>query len=193
MTDQNFQVPPLPPQAPSFTPSTELPRTETATNSNATAQTVATPATVSQPETMEIPVDNFATALKLPVSIYKTKIMMVLLLGAITVGLLFGAMMFGGGTAAAPQGPQGLLGVVPNPDIRMGENIGRCGMVSENSPCIVYIVNHSRNDKRAGDFFAEAIRLTGRQEYMVQIENKQYVNALIAPGYIAQIKIPARY
>ena len=191
MTDQNFQVPPLPPQAPSFTPAAEFPRTEPAAAPGVGTSQAAAEPTVQQPATTEIPADNFAASLKLPLSIYKTKTMAAMFLGAITVGLLLGAMMFGGGAVEAPQGPQGLLGVVRNPDIR--ENLNRCGMVSESSPCVVYIVNHSRNDKRAGDFFAEAIRLTGRQEYMVQIENKQYVNTLIAPGHIAQIKIPPRY
>ena len=190
MTDQNFQVPPLPPQAPSFTPTTEIPRSDQSAQNTMISQPV-TDTSSQQPTSTEIPADNFAASLKLPVSIYKTKSMAALLLGAVTAGLLLGAMMFGGGSDPIPQGPQGLLGVVPNPDIR--ENLNRCGMVSESSPCVVYIVNHSRNDKRAGDFFAEAIRLTGRQEYMVQIENKQYVNALIAPGHIAQIKIPPRY
>ena len=188
MSDQNFQTPPLPPKAPSFTPSAEFPHSDLAATPTPVTPTSVPEAAAAQPQTMEIPADNFATRLKLSVNIYKTKTMSLILAGATFVGILLGAMMFGGGSEQAPQGPQGLLGVVYNPDIR--ENMNRCGTVSESYPCLVYVVNHSRNDKRASDFFDEAVRLTGRQRYMVDIENKQYVNTLIAPGYIAQIKIP---
>ena len=181
MTDQNFQTPPLPPKAPSFAPVDGATSVE-----DVKAEKKDAP--VAEQQDITIPADNFATRLKLPVKIYKTKMMAAILCGTAVVGILLGAMIFGGSSAPMAQGPRGLLGVVGNPDIR--SNLGRCGTVREDEACVVYIVNHSRNDKRAGAFFKEAVKLTGRQEYMVQIANKQYVNTLIPPGYIAQIQVP---
>ena len=97
-------------------------------------------------------------------------------------------IFFGGGSSAPQQGPSGLQGVVRNPDIY--ENLQRCGIVPQTEPCIVYIVNHSRADRYAEYFFDQAVKLTGRQPYLVSIENPQYAKMRIPPGYIAQIKIP---
>ena len=173
MTEQpKFQAPPLPPQAPSF--NVPRPLGEAGASVNATS---------------ELPADNFAKALKLPVSIFKTKVMALILGGTVLLGMLLGAVFFGGSGNQPVQGPEGLLGVVRNPDLR--QDLPRCGMVSEGSPCTVYIVNHSRNDRYAEYFFGEATRLTGRQEYLVMIENQHYAKSRIPPGYIAQIKIPS--
>ena len=181
MTDQHFQTPPLPPQAPSFTP-------PPASVTPAVVRGGSEPAQSTSDNTV-LPADNFASRFNLSLNIYKTKTMSLLFVGMLGIGLVLGAVMFGGGSAprqAASSG--GLQGVVRNPDIK--ENLKRCGLVSETSPCIVYLVNHSRIDKRAEAFFDDAIKLTGRQRYLVQIENKQYMNTLISPGQIAQIKIP---
>ena len=163
MSDQNqFHVPPVPPKAPSFS-APQAPVKKTPT----TRKIVSV--------IKDHPEDNLAKA--------------IILGGAILVGILLGGVFFGGGSTPPPV-VQGLQGLVPNSSIR--ENLGRCGMVAETAPCIVYIVNHSRNDKYAESFFDEAARLTGRQPHRVRIENQQYAKTPIRSGYIAQIKIPAR-
>ena len=175
MTDNNFQTPPLPPSAPNFQPAQPSPveiRTE---------QT-------SEPAISRVADEDFATRFKLSPNIYKTKTMSAILGGTLLAGLLLGMIFFGGSSSAPPQGPSGLQGVVRNPDIR--ESLQRCGIVSETEPCVVYIVNHSRADRYAEYFFEQAVKLTGRQPYLVAIENPQYAKMRIPPGYITQIKIP---
>jgi len=180
MTEQHFQTPPLPPQAPAFSPAGTQPTTSVGT----TEAAVASPAT--EP-VVERGTDDFATKFKLPKTIYKTKAMLGILAGAVVVGLLLGALFFGGSGKQAPA-TNGLGGIIWNPDIM--EPLQRCGMVPESYPCVVYIVNHSRNDRLAEYFFDEASHLTGRQKFMVQIANKQYANMRIPRGHIAQISIP---
>ena len=180
MTDQHFQTPPLPPQAPAFTPPP----------ASATPAVVRTSEPVQPtPEASGLPADNLAARFNLSLNIYKTKTMCLLFAGMLGIGLVLGGMMFGGGSPQRPVS-NGLQGVVRNPDIRADEGLKRCGLVSETSPCIVYIMNHSRNDKRAKEFFDEAVKLTGRQRYLIEIENRQYLNMPIERGQIAQIKIP---
>ena len=172
MTEQpKFQTPPLPPHAPAF----------------GAPRPIGEPVMSTTPAG-DLPADNFAKALKLPVSIFKTKIMAAILGGSVLLGVLLGALFFGGGTPP-PSPQQGLLGIVRNPDMR--QDLPRCGTVSEGYPCVVYIVNHSRNDRYAEYFFDEATRLTGRQKYLVTIENQQYAKSRIPPGWIAQVKIPS--
>jgi len=81
-----------------------------------------------------------------------------------------------------------LMGVVQNPDIRA--QLRRCGTVSNSSPCVFYIVNHSRDDHYAEYFFEDVAKLTGRAPYRVRIENQSYAKSRIPPGYIAKVKVP---
>ena len=167
-----FQTPPVPPQAPAFgVPKPPVETTGTAVKTEA------------------LPADNFAKALKLPTSIFKTKVMAAILGGSVVMGVLLGALFFGGGSAQPIQCPPALTGIVWNPDIR--QDLPRCGTVAEGYPCTVYIVNHSRNDRYGEYFFDEATRLTGRQKYLVTIENQHYAKARIPPGYVAQVRIPS--
>lgn len=173
MTEQpKFQTPPVPPKVPAF-------------GVGGPTFPVGTPAAADT----GLPENNFAKALKVSPRIFETKIMAGILGGCVVVGMLLGMVFFGGGSKAA-QGPvqQGLMGAVPNPDIRV--KMYRCGTVSETSPCLVLLANHSRNDRYAESFFEEAARLTGRKDYSVRLENSQYAKYRIAPGNIAVIKIP---
>ena len=163
MTEQNFQAPPSPPKAPSI---------ETVRGS-------------SFPVT-EIPADNFAAALNLPITVFKTKIMVGILSGAVLFGLLIG-MLFGGGSAPVQQ-MSGLQGVIMNPD---AGQLPRCGVVSETAPCAAYFVNHSRNDRLAESFFDTAQLQTGRAKFLISMENAHYAKTRIPPGHIVQIRIPA--
>ena len=175
MTEQHFQTPPVPPHAPSF---------------DASKPMTARPdlSGVSHGGVTDLPPDNFAAALKLSPNIYRTKVMALVLGGTVILGMILGALFFGGSSTSQKQAPQGLTGVVPNPDWR---GLPRCGMVSETAPCAVYLVNHTRNDHYAEYFFDEAVKLTNRQKYLITIENPHYAKTRIPPGYIAQIRIPA--
>ena len=66
-----------------------------------------------------------------------------------------------------------------------------CGLASETAPCILYIMNHSRYDKIAQDFFADAAKLSQRNTYTVEIENAAYAKTKIPPSFFVQMKIPA--
>ena len=168
MTDFPFQAPPVPPKAPSF---------------NTAPHAVERVGGVGE-TTYTLPADHIAARLKLSAAIYKTKVAAGILAGMLVIGLLFGAVLFGG---SAPQQVAGLKGVIQNPD---WNGLPRCGSVSKTSPCAVYFMNHSQNDRQAEDFFGEAVRQTGRQEYLIKIENPHYAKTRIPPGYIAQIRIP---
>ena len=169
MTDFPFQAPPVPPKAPNFNPA---------------PRAVERVGQVSEGTNDVLPPDHIAAKLKLSPSIYRTKISAGIMAGTLAIGVLFGAMIFGG---SAPQQVAGLTGVIQNPD---WGGLRRCGTVSETSPCAVYFMNHSRNDRQAEDFFGEAVRQTGRQEYLIKIENPHYAKTRIPPGHIAQIRIP---
>ncbi len=130
--------------------------------------------------------DNFAAAFGLPPSLLKPKMMGGIFAGIFLFGMLFGALLFGG--SSQPQ-QTGLQGVIANPDIKT--KLPRCGRTDNSSACVLYIVNHSTNDKRARDFFDSAVKLTGRQRYAIEIDNPAYANTRIPAGYFAQIKIPS--
>lgn len=174
MTDQHFQTPPLPPKAPDF---------------KYAAGVVSENVKKEQPSQIpDIPSDDFATHFKLSKNIYKTKTMLGILGGALFAGLLLGMMFFGGGSSAPAPAPSGLQGVIQNPDIQAP--LARCGTVIETEPCIVYIVNHTRRDQLARDFFDQAAKLTGRQPHLVAMVNRQYATSRIPPGYISKIQVP---
>lgn len=106
-------------------------------------------------------------------------------------GVLLGALFFGSSSSSNTEQPviQGLTNLVKNPDIK--EQLAYCGQVSETSPCVLYIMNHTRRDRVADDFFEEAAKLTRRNKYTVEIENTGYAKMRIRPSFFAEIKIPA--
>ena len=104
------------------------------------------------------------------------------------VGILLGAVLFGGDDQSSVQ--QGLQGVIPNPEVR-GRNIGRCGRVPKTSECIFFIMNASRLDKHAREFYQQVSDLTEVPKYTIELANVEYASYLIRPGYIAQIYVPS--
>lgn len=132
-------------------------------------------------------VPNFATDFNLPAGIIRTKGVMGIFGGALVAGMLFGAIFFGGGSGATQQNT-GLQGVVRNPDITTP--MKRCGLIDRGQACVLYIMNTTRYDKRAEDFFDEAVKLTEVQKFSIQMVNPKYAKTLIPPGRFAQIKIP---
>ena len=113
--------------------------------------------------------------------------MLSILGGTLFAGLLLGIIFFGGSSAPVQQA-SGLQGIIPNPEIR--ENLYRCGIPPENEPCVLYIVNHTREDRYAEYFFDQAIKMTGRQDHLLKIANRRYATTRIPVGHIAQIQVP---
>ena len=112
------------------------------------------------------------------------------LLGAVfAFGLLMGAVMFSSSGETAQPAPQGLQGVISNPDIRTP--LKRCGRVDASMPCVLYVMNHATYDKLAKDFFDTAVSVTGRPNFQIGTDNVSYARLKIPPGYFAEIKIPA--
>ena len=113
----------------------------------------------------------------------------IILAGAFLIGLLMGAIMFGGDSEPAAPAPTGLQGVVSNPDIK--EPLKRCGQVEASSPCVLYVMNNYTYEKLAEDFFETAVSVTRRKDQVIRMDNVRYTTMRIPPGYFAQIKIPA--
>ena len=179
MTEQNFRTPPIPPQAPGIPPI----KTSSGTTTQASPQTVVN--SVIPNTSFE---RNFATDLGLPSSILQTKVMSGIFGGILILGMILGGIFFGG-SSSAPVQNSGLQGIIKNPDITT--RMRRCGTTDNTSACILYIVNHTRYDRLAESFFDDAVKLTGRQKYLISIENPQYAKMKIPPGYFVEVKIPA--
>ena len=107
--------------------------------------------------------------------------------GAFLVGLILGISMAGG--ESTPVAPECLLRRTRNPDIQ--ERFPLCGLTSQTEPCILYIMNSTRYEKYAEDYFEEAQRLTGRSIPNISVENAVYAKVPIYPGWFAEIKIPS--
>ena len=152
---------------------------------NAAGQTHETPA--PQPE-MNAQRPDFLEPLRL---IAQNRQVLISFLVIFVLGLFMGSCLF-----SAPkkqkvqQAPVGLTGVVPNPEPNVA-NMKRCGQVERGQPCIIYIVNHSRYEKYAENFFDEASRLTEVSRHSISMDNLQYAKTLIRSGEIAQIKVPS--
>lgn len=84
---------------------------------------------------------------------------------------------------------QGLEGVVINQDVPKGRS--RCGLVEYQQPCVLYIVNPKTQEVSGKDFYPTAAKWTGREEYMIEINNMHYGQQRIKPGQFAAINIPA--
>ncbi len=105
-------------------------------------------------------------------------------------GLIFGGIFLGGSDSSEAPVVKGLQGVVSNTDIR--EPLKRCGMVSMNDACVLYVMNNFSYEKQAKDFFDTVSNLMQRPLSLVTSENIHYQTQRIKPGYFAEIKIPAR-
>ncbi len=174
-----FKAPPLP-QAPkpSFSPSPASPGTPE--NYPFGNEAVHTPDLQNSPDPFEGTIVH-----KVPLKWLETKKVVFILSGLFLIGLIFGMFFFS--SSPAPQ-PTGMPGVVANPDIK--ERLHRCGQVDKGTACVLYLVNHTRYDKLAEEFFAEAVKLMEVQRYSVAMVNPKYAKMRIPPGYFAQIKIP---
>ena len=107
--------------------------------------------------------------------------------GTFAVGLIFGAMMSGGDSA--PTAPECPLKYVRNPDIQKAYPL--CGRTSKTNECLLFIMNTTRYDAFAEDFYETAAQLTERNRYLISTDNPTYSKLNIPPGSFAQIKIPA--
>ncbi len=110
--------------------------------------------------------------------------------GVFVLGLLMGSVFFaGGGKSSAPQQKcAGLTQIVANPDIK--KQLKKCGQTEKSDQCVLYLMNNYTYEKLGEDFFELAASLTGRQEYVIRLDNSAHANMMIPPGYFAQIKIP---
>lgn len=131
-------------------------------------------------------VPNFATDFNLPASVIQTKGILSIFGVTLIIGMIFGSIFFGG-SDNAPR-PTGLQGVVRNPDIT--SEMKRCGLIDKGQACVLYIMNTTRYDKKAEDFFDDAVKLTEIQKFSIQMVNPKYAKTIIPPGRFAQIKIP---
>ena len=112
--------------------------------------------------------------------------MVAVAVGLVMIGLLLGFLIFS--SKSEPVACHGLTNVIRNPDIKGALPI--CGNISETAPCVLYVLNHTRHDKKAQDFFQDAANLLSRNLYPVEIENTMYAKTRIPPAHFAEIKIP---
>ena len=117
----------------------------------------------------------------------KIKICAYVLAGIFVIELLFGAVLLCKLTDI-PSSRSCVLRYVLNPNIR--ENLHTCGQVPKTEACALYIMNHTRYNKRVGDFIKEASHLTNTPMHQIMVNNSNYIHQQIVPGYFAQIKIP---
>ncbi len=132
-------------------------------------------------------VPNFASDFNLSPAVITTKGIFAICLVTLIIGMFLGNIFFGG-SSSSNQKPSGLVGVVKNPDITT--KLPRCGLIDRGRSCILYIMNSTRYDKTAEDFFDEAVKLTEIQKYSIAMVNLKYAKTPIPPGRFAEIKIP---
>lgn len=108
--------------------------------------------------------------------------------GAFFIGFLMGIMMSGGEDSTQPV-QDCPLKFVRNPDIQ--KSFPLCGRTSKTNECVLFIMNTTRYDAYAEDFFEKAGQLTERSRYLISTDNPTYSKLNIPPGYFAQIKIPS--
>ena len=107
------------------------------------------------------------------------------IMGAIILGILLGAMMFGGSSQPIQQG---LQNIVRNPDIR--QKLPLCGRTGKGQACVLYIMNTTRYDQLAENFFNVALKLTEVPLRSISWANPKYAKQKIHPGFFAEISIP---
>ena len=118
-------------------------------------------------------------------SYLKNKTILLLLILASLIGAVIGALFFSG--TNTPKG-RGLDGVIFNQDVPPGRS--RCGLVTPNQGCVLYLMNYKTQEISGRDFFTTAAQWTNRPRYLIETSNLHYTNVRIKPGYIAQINIP---
>ena len=185
MTDElrrnNFRAPPLP------TKSIQMPSHKDQEQVEGNASFTAGKADMNAEVEMNPYANNIATELNLPPQILQTKPAVAILAAILVFGMMLGCVMGGAGKKPVIQG---LGDVVRNPHV-VG-NMRRCGQIDPNRECILYIMNSKNYDQLGEAFFQTAQDITDVPKYSIQLSNTNYANALIQPGYIAQIYIPAR-
>ena len=186
----NFKAPPVTP--PNSTVGQQQPTVEPTTppavpQQQLNPQGQETPSAAQEVQVEENAVQDEQEVSETPLPSSKKNILF--MVGALVVGLLMGAVMFGGNSAPQEQAPRTLPGVVSNPDIR-GQKLQRCGQVDASQTCILYIMNDKTYDKRAQDFFESAVVLTNRSKFAIQTANVQYGTIRIPAGFFAELKIP---
>ncbi len=122
---------------------------------------------------------------KVPEKYRNKKMIYAGLAGVFVVGLLLGAMLFGGSAQIVQSG---LQGVVKNPEVPGGRM--RCGMVEYGQGCVLYLVNAKRTEVPVKSMYQLAAQMTSTRLYAIESGNLLYSNTTIKPGYIAQINIP---
>ena len=108
------------------------------------------------------------------------------LMGTIIFGILLVASMFGGSSEPVKSG---LQNVVRNQDIR--QKLPLCGRVVKGQACVLYIMNATRYDQLAENFFSDALKLTEVPEQKIKWANPKYAKHRIPPGAFAEIFIPS--
>lgn len=181
-----FKAPPIPSKEPPVPSSEQL--IKPAFSSPAPQTNYTDSIEMPQPGFEENSVYDGTIVSKVFPRMLQTKIVALILGGLFVFGMIVGALMFGGSSTQSPQQQSGLTGVITNPDIK--ERLYRCGQVDKGEACVLYIVNHTRYDRIAEDFFDEAVKLTEAQRYSIAMVNPKYAKTRIPPGYFAQIKIP---
>lgn len=107
--------------------------------------------------------------------------------GLFLLGLFFGCTM-SGGQPPAPA-PRGLTRIVRNTDMKDLKPI--CGTVHVAEACLFYVLNADIQSRNAEDFFEYVANKMERQRRQIEISNVLYANVPIAPGYFAEIVVPA--
>jgi len=155
------------------------------------AEGAPAPVSVSQPAQASSGLydNNFAADLKLSPKVLQTKFFLAIVLGVLFFGLFMGCALSSGDKK--PVQSSGLGGIVGNssPFVRQAR---RCGTTDVNNACVLYIMNAKPYERKGGDFFEEAANTVNAQPYLVRINNVEYQNQLIPPGWIAEIYIPSR-
>lgn len=193
MTD--FKAPP-PPQG--FTPESQVrPEAITPTQPTPVAQEQVQPVADTKTNTMSLQAGLSSQKIQGKVAELKNKYdalppqkkNILIGVGVFVVGLLMGAIMFGGSEPVS-QAPTGLQGVISNTDIRPDQKLKRCGQADPSSACVLYVMNYSTYERSATDFFELTADLTGRSISAIRTDNVRYASMRIPPGWFAQIKVP---
>ena len=185
MTEQNnnniqFKAPSLP----THPLQTQRPTTVPASATSATQEGVAV---TPKPAPGKYD-NNFAADFKLPPKVLQTKFVAAGALAILLIGCLLGYVI--APSSSPQQQVVGLQGVVYNPSVRA--DMYRCGQTDANRRCILYIMNSKRRQLWGRDFFEDASNVVGMQKYLIELNNVEYSDKQIPPGYIAQIYIPER-
>ncbi len=131
---------------------------------------------------------NFASDFNLPPAIITTKGILILFICTLIFGMIFGSIFFGGDDSS-PKQSGGLNSlVVRNEEIKT--KLPLCGRTDPGQACVLYLMNTTRYDKIAENFFDDVAKLTELQNMHIAHTNMRYAKKRIPPGAFAQIKVP---